>query len=254
MMGEAGRGRDGRGTAASVGAGAGRDHDRDRRIHRDRRTARGGVRLRRRPHNHVKFTPSLMEASDVEDNEVGTEGAFTFKMVGTSLEGRFADVEFDRPNRPAVRTQGRPRGVGHLDYRGVGRRLPGPVPVDHRPPRARPARRHHGPGRETLPRAGGRVDPREPEGAPRGAEGRSVGTSASGADRSRGGSAQPSRSASFPSSSGRGISPVARIAPRRSTPRSVRASRPVGWARATSRRNSRFVFSIFSSGWPTSCR
>ena len=37
---------------------------------------------------------------------MGTEGAFTFKMVGTSLEGRFADVEFDRPNRRRYELEG----------------------------------------------------------------------------------------------------------------------------------------------------
>lgn len=50
------------------------------------------------PHNHPKFMPSLMEITDVDENEVGKEGRFVFKMVGTSLEGRFVDEEFDRPS------------------------------------------------------------------------------------------------------------------------------------------------------------
>lgn len=58
------------------------------------------------PHNHPKFTPSLIEITDVEENEVGKEGRFVFKMVGTSLEGRFVDEEFDRPSLRTYELEG----------------------------------------------------------------------------------------------------------------------------------------------------
>jgi len=37
--------------------------------------------------------------TDVDDTEVGKRGTFVFQMIGTSLDGSFEDVEFDRPNR-----------------------------------------------------------------------------------------------------------------------------------------------------------
>jgi len=51
------------------------------------------------PNNHPKILPSLVEISDVEDTEIGERGKYTFKMVGQAMEGQFADIEFDRPNR-----------------------------------------------------------------------------------------------------------------------------------------------------------
>jgi uncharacterized protein YndB with AHSA1/START domain len=49
------------------------------------------------PENHPTFTPSLMAVSNVEETDVGWRGEYTFKMVGTTTEGTFEDVEFDRP-------------------------------------------------------------------------------------------------------------------------------------------------------------
>lgn len=49
------------------------------------------------PHNHEKFTPSIVDISDVGENDVGKEGAYTFKMVGVTMEGRFSDLTFDPP-------------------------------------------------------------------------------------------------------------------------------------------------------------
>jgi carbon monoxide dehydrogenase subunit G len=49
------------------------------------------------PHNHVKFTPSIVDVSDVTENDVGKQGAYTFKMVGVTMEGRFSDTAFERP-------------------------------------------------------------------------------------------------------------------------------------------------------------
>lgn len=50
------------------------------------------------PYNHVKFTPSLMDISDVEAGDVGKQGNYAFKMVGARMEGRFDDETFDPPN------------------------------------------------------------------------------------------------------------------------------------------------------------
>lgn len=49
------------------------------------------------PYNHVKFTPSLMDISDVEETDVGKRGNYAFKMVGARMEGRFEDETFDPP-------------------------------------------------------------------------------------------------------------------------------------------------------------
>jgi hypothetical protein len=49
------------------------------------------------PHNHEKFTPSIVDVSDVEEADVGKRGAYTFKMVGVAMEGRFSDTTFGRP-------------------------------------------------------------------------------------------------------------------------------------------------------------
>ncbi|MFB6091987.1 MAG: SRPBCC family protein [Haloquadratum sp.] len=58
------------------------------------------------PRNHLKFTPSMMDVSDVGENDVGKEGAYSFKMVGVTLEGRFADVTFDPPHRRSYELSG----------------------------------------------------------------------------------------------------------------------------------------------------
>lgn len=58
------------------------------------------------PNNHEKFLPSLVEISDVGENDVGKQGRYVYKMVGQSMEGRFADTEFDRPNRRAYDLMG----------------------------------------------------------------------------------------------------------------------------------------------------
>lgn len=58
------------------------------------------------PHNHEKFLPSLVSISNVGDNDVGKEGEYVYKMVGQSMDGRFFDVEFDRPTRRSYELEG----------------------------------------------------------------------------------------------------------------------------------------------------
>lgn len=58
------------------------------------------------PHNHVKILPSLMDISEVSDGDVGKQGAYTFKMVGTTTEGRFVDTVFDRPDERTYELEG----------------------------------------------------------------------------------------------------------------------------------------------------
>ncbi len=58
------------------------------------------------PENHVKFSPAMMDVSNVRDGEAGKEGEWTFKVVGMSLEGQFSDTEFDRPNLRSYELEG----------------------------------------------------------------------------------------------------------------------------------------------------
>lgn len=52
------------------------------------------------PANHVEIMPSLIEIDNVTDlSEGGTEGTFTFKMLGARLDGKFRDTELDPPRR-----------------------------------------------------------------------------------------------------------------------------------------------------------
>lgn len=58
------------------------------------------------PQNHVTIMPSLMDIANVEDRDIGKAGEFTFKMVGTSLEGRFSDIVFERPSQRTFELEG----------------------------------------------------------------------------------------------------------------------------------------------------
>jgi carbon monoxide dehydrogenase subunit G len=58
------------------------------------------------PHNHERFTPSIVDVSDVGETDVGKEGAYTFKMVGVPLEGRFSDLTFDPPTERSYELTG----------------------------------------------------------------------------------------------------------------------------------------------------
>lgn len=49
------------------------------------------------PHNHMKFTPSLMDISDVEETDIGKRGRYAFKMVGARMDGWFDDETFEPP-------------------------------------------------------------------------------------------------------------------------------------------------------------
>lgn len=50
------------------------------------------------PYNHTDILPSLTEIGDVSDGDVGKQGRYVYSMLGTTLDGRFEDVTFDRPN------------------------------------------------------------------------------------------------------------------------------------------------------------
>lgn len=77
------------------------------------------------PYNHVKFTPSLMDVSDVEETDVGKAGNYAFKMIGTRMEGRFEDVAFDRPTERRYELSGDIGGfvAWHIDDVDGGSRV-----------------------------------------------------------------------------------------------------------------------------------
>ena len=63
------------------------------------------------PHNHTEILPSLTEISDVSDADVGKQGRYVYSMLGTTLEGRFSDVTFDRPTARSYELTGDLEGV-----------------------------------------------------------------------------------------------------------------------------------------------
>lgn len=68
-----------------------------------------------RPENHVEVMPSLIHIDNVEGRaDGGSEGEFTFKMLGMKLEGRFEDVEFVPPERRVYRLSG--DVIGSMEY------------------------------------------------------------------------------------------------------------------------------------------
>jgi len=77
------------------------------------------------PYNHVKFMPSLMDISDVEETDVGNAGNYAFKMVGTRMAGRFEDVTFDRPTERRYELSGDIEGfvAWHVDDVDGGSRI-----------------------------------------------------------------------------------------------------------------------------------
>lgn len=58
------------------------------------------------PHNHLQFTPSLMDIHNVRSSDVGKRGEYRFKMIGTAMTGEFVDTTFDQPTERTFELRG----------------------------------------------------------------------------------------------------------------------------------------------------
>lgn len=58
------------------------------------------------PHNHVLFTPSVAEISDVAETDVGKRGRYEFEVAGVRTDGTFEDTAFDPPRERAYDLEG----------------------------------------------------------------------------------------------------------------------------------------------------
>jgi len=58
------------------------------------------------PHNHVLFTPSVAEITNVEETDVGKRGEYTFEIAGVRTHGTFEDTAVDPPAERAYDLEG----------------------------------------------------------------------------------------------------------------------------------------------------